>query len=214
MESYAQLGHKSASELKGNLNVEFINEKGVDAGGLTRDYFIELSRAMFNPNYSLFKLSSNGVSYYPNDQSFVNPDHLNFFKFIGRVIGKALFDGHLLECYFSKPLYKMMVGDELLFEDQQDLDDDAYRSYKWTIDNDVSNQEMYFYVDLDYFGKVESKPLVEGGMDLRVTNENKLEYLEKLGFFKMYINIKEQVDAFLKGFHELIPKNLVSIFSH
>jgi E3 ubiquitin-protein ligase HUWE1 len=73
---------------------------------------------------------------------------------------------------------------------------------------------MYFYVDLDYFGKVESKPLVEGGMDLRVTNENKLEYLEKLGFFKMYINIKEQVDAFLKGFHELIPKNLVSIFSH
>lgn len=117
MESYAQLGHKSAAELKGNLNVEFVNEKGVDAGGLTRDYFIELSRAMFNPNYSLFKLSSNGVSYYPNDQSFVNPDHLNFFKFIGRIIGKALFEGQLLECYFSKPLYKMMVGDDLLFED-------------------------------------------------------------------------------------------------
>lgn len=47
-----------------------------------------------------------------------------------------------------------------------------------------------------------------------VTNDNKLDYLEKLGFFKMYINIKEQVDSFLQGFHELIPKNLVSIFSH
>ncbi len=73
---------------------------------------------------------------------------------------------------------------------------------------------MYFYVDQDYFGKIEQKPLVEGGIDLKVTNENKLDYLEKLGFFKMYINIKDQVDSFLKGFHELIPKNLVSIFSH
>lgn len=80
-------------------------------GGVTRDFMIELSRAMFNPNYSLFNLTSNGVSYYPNAQSYVNPDHLNFFKFIGRVIGKAVFDGNLLECYFSKPLYKCMVGE-------------------------------------------------------------------------------------------------------
>lgn len=50
---------------------------------------------------------------------------------------------------------------------------------------------MYFYVDQDYFGKIEQKPLVEGGIDLKVTNENKLDYLEKLGFFKMYINIKD-----------------------
>jgi hypothetical protein len=42
---------------------------------------------------------------------------LNYFKFVGRIIGKALYDGHLLECYFSKPLYKMMVGEELTFED-------------------------------------------------------------------------------------------------
>lgn len=35
-----------------------------------------------------------------------------------------------------------------------------------------------------------------------------------MGVYKMYGVIKEQVDAFLKGFHELIPKNLVSIFSH
>jgi hypothetical protein len=33
------------------------------------------------------------------------------------MIGKALFDGHLLECYFSKPLYKMMVGEDISFED-------------------------------------------------------------------------------------------------
>jgi len=99
------------------LKIEYVGEKGLDAGGLTRDFYIELSRAMFNPDYSLFTLSSNGVSYYPNSKSYVNPEHLNYFKFIGRMIGKALFDGHLLDSYFSKPLYKMMIGDELCFED-------------------------------------------------------------------------------------------------
>lgn len=88
-----------------------MGERGLDAGGLTRDFYIELSRAMLNPDYSLFTLSSNGVSYYPNNKSYVNSEHLNYFKFIGRMIGKALFDGHLLDCYFSKPLYKMMIGD-------------------------------------------------------------------------------------------------------
>jgi len=43
--------------LKGRLYIEFVGEAGVDAGGLARDFFIELSRAMFNPNYSLFKLA-------------------------------------------------------------------------------------------------------------------------------------------------------------
>ncbi len=73
---------------------------------------------------------------------------------------------------------------------------------------------MYFCVDVDYFGKIEQKELVAGGIDIKVTNENKLDYLEKVGKFKMYDCIKEQVDSFLKGFHELIPKHLVSIFSY
>lgn len=109
-EAYSQLGHKNAKELLGPLHIDFAGERGVDAGGLTRDFFIELSKDMFNLKYGLFTLTSNGVSYHPNSQSYINADHLNFFKFIGRMIGKALFDGQLLECYFSKPLYKMMVG--------------------------------------------------------------------------------------------------------
>lgn len=52
--------------MQGNLNVEYSNESGIDAGGLTRDFFIELSRALFNPNYSLFSLTSNGVTFHPN----------------------------------------------------------------------------------------------------------------------------------------------------
>jgi E3 ubiquitin-protein ligase HUWE1 len=39
--------------------------------------------------------------------SSVNPDHLSFFKFVGRVIGKAVYDGRLLDAYFTRSFYKV-----------------------------------------------------------------------------------------------------------
>ena len=35
---------------------------------------------------------------------------IELFKFCGRIIGKALCEGQLLDCYFVKALYKMMLG--------------------------------------------------------------------------------------------------------
>ena len=116
----------------------------------------------------------------------MNPDHLNFFKFIGRVIGKAVFDDLLLECYFSKPLYKMMVGEQLQFEDLTDLDYDYHRNCKWSLENDINDLEMRFSVNQDYFGRYEEKELVPGGRNIPVNNENKLEYFSKLAEFKIY----------------------------
>ena len=40
--------------IKGQLHIEFIGEEGVDAGGVTREWYMVLSREVFNPNYVLF----------------------------------------------------------------------------------------------------------------------------------------------------------------
>ena len=82
---------KSAVELKGKLQIEFKNEEGYDAGGVTREWFLSLSKLIFDPIYALFIPSAAGVTYQPSPQSYVNPDHCNFFKFIGRIIGKVFF---------------------------------------------------------------------------------------------------------------------------
>lgn len=169
---------------------------------------------MFNPDYSLFNLTSNGVSYYTNGQSYVNPDHLNFFKFIGRMVGKAIFDGHLLECYFARSLYKMMIGEDLSFNDLEDMDNDCFKNLRWLLDNDISNLGAYFLVTREYFGRFEEIPLKEGGADIEVTKENVAEYIEKFTFHKMYLSVKDQVDAFLGGFHDIISRDLISIFNH
>ena len=110
MDSYTQIQGRKAIELKGKFNIEFVDEEGYDAGGVTREWFLALSREMLNPNYALFKPSANSATFQPDPRSRVNPEHLKFFKFVGRIIGKALHDGLLLDCYFTRSFYKHILG--------------------------------------------------------------------------------------------------------
>ena len=71
MDAFHQINQLSGEEMRQKMNIQFQGERGQDAGGLTRDFFIELSRQMFNPMYSLFILSSNGSTYYPNPKSSI-----------------------------------------------------------------------------------------------------------------------------------------------
>lgn len=47
-----------------------------------------------------------------------------------------------------------------------------------------------------------------------VTEENKIEYVQRLCYAKMAKGIEEQLKHFLQGFHELVPPHLVKIFTH
>lgn len=69
-EAYDQLHGMSVAEINRPFEINFRDEDGIDAGGVTRDFFIELSKAMFNPDYTLFKLGDNGVNFHPNPNSY------------------------------------------------------------------------------------------------------------------------------------------------
>ena len=110
IESFNQIMQRKPHELRGKLNIEFYDEEGVDAGGVAREWFLSLSREILNPDYALFKPAAHGSAFQPSPQSYVNPDHLKFFTFVGRIIGKALHDGFMLDCYFTRSFYKHMLG--------------------------------------------------------------------------------------------------------
>jgi HECT-domain (ubiquitin-transferase) len=75
---------------------------GIDAGGLTREWYLVLSREIFNPNYALFTAAADGATFQPNPLSMINMNHLDYFKFVGRVIGKAICDGQLMDAHFTR----------------------------------------------------------------------------------------------------------------
>ena len=64
---------------KSKLEITFKGESGVDAGGLTREWYQVLSRQMFNPDYALFlPVESDKTTFRPNRTSGINPEHLSF----------------------------------------------------------------------------------------------------------------------------------------
>lgn len=214
-DSFHQLKVRTPGEMLGKLRVSFVDEDGVDAGGLTREWYGLLAREMFNPNYALFIPSANGVSFQPNCMSSINAEHLEYFKFIGRIIGKALCDGYALDVYFTRSFYKHILGQEVDYHDMEDLDPDFFKSLKMLMDinlNESDIHEYYFAVEEEEFGTKLIKELEPGGMHKRVTEENKMEYIKLLCHMKMTQNISSQIGSFLEGFHELVPKTMIGIF--
>jgi E3 ubiquitin-protein ligase HUWE1 len=216
LDSFKSLYFKSADELKyGKLNVRFHGEEGVDAGGVTREWFQVLARGMFNPNYALFiPVASDRTTFHPNRLSGVNSEHLMFFKFIGRIIGKALYEGRVLDCHFSRAVYKNILSRSVSIKDMETLDLDYYKSLLWMLENDITDIiTETFAIETDDFGEKQVIDLIPGGRDIPVTQENKEQYVQRVVEYRLVESVREQLDNFLKGFHEIIPRDLISILN-
>jgi E3 ubiquitin-protein ligase HUWE1 len=150
-DSFQYLQRKTGEQIKyGKLSVRFYDEEGVDAGGVTREWFQILARQMFDPNNALFQpCAADRLTYQPNKNSWVNPEHLSFFKFVGRIIGKAIYDGRLLDAYFAKSIYRQLLGKPVDYRDVEWVDPEYYNSLCWILNNDPTPLDLTFSVEAD-----------------------------------------------------------------
>ncbi|GAB7346103.1 hypothetical protein MBLNU457_4860t2 [Dothideomycetes sp. NU457] len=216
LDSFKSLYYKKPNEIKyGKLNIRFHGEEGVDAGGVTREWFGALSRQMFNPDYALFNpVAADRTTFHPNPLSVINEQHLTFFRFIGRIIGKALYEGRVLDCHFSRAVYKRILGKPVSLKDMETLDLDYYKSLVWILENDITDVTFEtFSVEVDKFGVTETVDLIPGGRDIPVTEENKREYVNKVVEQRLTKSVEEQLEHFLMGFQEIVPTELITIFN-
>ena len=80
-------------------------------------------------------------------------------------------------------------------------------------ENDITGVlEETFSVTEDRFGEFITVDLKPGGSDIPVTEENKREYVDLAVHYRIIGRVKEQFDAFIDGFFEVIPKNLITVF--
>lgn len=105
-------------------------------------------------------------------------DHLSYFKFIGRVAGMAVYHGKLLDAFFIRPFYKMMLGKAININDMESVDTEYFNSLKWILENDPTELDLRFCVDEDQFGQMQQVDLKTGGSEVHVNNDNKFEYIE------------------------------------
>jgi len=157
--------------LKGLLQIEFVDEhgvpeRGIDGGGLFKEFLTLLSVAAYNPDFGLFSETEDHYLY-PNPGSDIHEsmlyihmlymyclcivcvlymfyicfmfyicyiyvhvlyilyvcyicfiyryvmyclDHLDLFKFLGQILGKAMYDGVLIEPQFANFFLLRLLG--------------------------------------------------------------------------------------------------------
>lgn len=203
-----------------------------------REWFFLLSHEIFNPSYGLFEYSTHdNYTLQINPASGINPDHLSYFKFIGRTVGLAIFHRRFLDAYFVPSFYKMLLGKPVSLPDLEAVDADLHRSLLWMLCVDSSLQQIYptqthAYLFIfsnsenditgvleETFSRVEERfgehvtiELKPGGEHIDVTEENKTEYVGLVVEYRISRRIKEQFDAFMEGLLELVPKDLLTVF--
>jgi len=214
-DSFNQIINVPAQDLRRRLFISFKGEEGLDYGGLAREWFFLLSHEMLNPMYCLFEYASkNNYSLQINPASYVNPHHLTYFKFVGRVIALALFHNKYIDKGFTLPFYKRILDKPLTMLDLKSVDEDFYNSLKWVKENDLEecDVELYFAHEFEVLGEVKVHELKPGGEEILVTAENKDEYVNLMVGWRFTRGVSEQYNAFIQGFNEIVNVKWLQYF--
>jgi len=124
------------------MRVQFVDEPGIDVGGIEREWFGLASEAVFDPAVGVFRQApGDGGLIFDASASLPaklggHPRARELYEFAGRLLAKALVERIPVAAPLSLPLYKQLVGAPLEYDDLECLDPDLCRNLDWLLHND------------------------------------------------------------------------------
>ncbi|KAF0714352.1 hypothetical protein AaE_011594 [Aphanomyces astaci] len=204
------------SELCAIVRVEFQDEIGRDAGGLQREWYLLAAEAIMTSG--LFVLvNRDDQSYFINPHAATSPlPQVEAFEAVGRFIGRALLDGQGLSLPLNPVLFKAILGTPLTLDDVEMLDTQVFQSLRYVLEHDsVESLALTFAVTEDIgSGKLNVVELVEGGVDVEVTDANKHDYVQRMVHHLLFHRVERPLAALIQGVYAIIPRELLAPFDH
>lgn len=195
------------------IEVEFKGEKGIDLGGLTKEWFSCVVKEIFNTDFGLFSKSEN-ESYHPSPLSYVNSNHLEYFKLAGQIIGLSLLHDQNVSAHLSMAFIRQILHQQLIVKDLEDYDESLMKSLQSILEmKDAKQLDLVFSINDNQFGKVTSIDLIKNGSKIQVTNSNRNQYVSLYTDYKLKKSVKCQITAFCDAFDSIIPQEYIQIFS-
>eukprot|EP00761_Pharyngomonas_kirbyi_P004398 gb/GECH01004402.1/.p1 GENE.gb/GECH01004402.1/~~gb/GECH01004402.1/.p1 ORF type:complete len:1021 (+),score=248.64 gb/GECH01004402.1/:1-3063(+) len=203
--------YANTEELQTPIIFTFHGEEGIDVGGISREVYGIVSQKIMNS--TLFKMVSEGGGAYP-DPIQNSEAMLDDYRCIGRIVGKALFDGYHMDLPLALPMFKAIIGQPLEFGDLRYIDEMLHSNLKFVLtSDDIEGLEFYFSVEeRNHKGKIQEKELVEDGRNVLVTQDNKHEYVARYAEYRLKDSVHDQIEYFLNGVYDVIPSEYFSIF--
>uniref|UniRef100_A0A674MCD7 HECT and RLD domain containing E3 ubiquitin protein ligase 3 n=1 Tax=Takifugu rubripes TaxID=31033 RepID=A0A674MCD7_TAKRU len=195
-----ELTSYSDVDLKKPLKVIFDGEEAVDAGGVTKEFFLLLLKELMDPVYGMFTFHTESNLLWFSDKCFVEQ---KWFHLIGIICGLAIYNSTVVDLHFPLALYKKLLDVSPTLEDLKELSPTEARSlFKCKINcNKLHN-----------YGITEVKELVPGGESIGVDKNNRKEFVEAYLRYIFRDSASEQYTAFSTGFLKVCGGEILSLF--
>ncbi|CAN8254660.1 unnamed protein product [Cochlearia groenlandica] len=209
------------SKLKSSIHVSFVNdsglpEAGLDYGGLSKEFLTDITKTAFGTEYGLFsQTSTSDRLLVPSPSARHLENGIQMIEFLGRIVGKALYEGILLDYSFSHVFIQKLLGRYSFIDELSGLDPELYRNlmYIKNYDGDLKELCLDFTVTEEFCGKMSVIELKSGGKDISVTDENKMQYIHAMADYKLNRQIVPFSNAFYRGLTDLISPAWLKLFN-
>jgi len=174
-----------------------------------------LTKEAFDTNRGPW-LATDRQELYPAAHSYAKESHqLNWYRFIGRVLGKALYEGILVEVAFASFFLGKWLGKQSYLDDLQSLDPELYQGLVFLkhYDGKVEDLSLNMTVTSSEFDVTKSIDLMPNGSNIAVTQENRIQYIYLVANYKLNVQIKKQSEALFEGVAEMIDPKWLRMFN-
>jgi hypothetical protein len=223
-DAFVAMQKLSPAKLRNRTRVRFLDPSGTpEAGygeGVFREFMFAVCKDGFSPANGLFVAAADGSLYpRPHAQHFVGVDHLERLRFLGRMVGKALREGILLDIPFALFFRNQILGRVNGLSELSSLDPELFKSVTKLLTmqkkgeaEQISDLCLSFSTTIEVLGVTIELPLVRGGKELPVTIHNVKDYALLFADFKLNRENKKQADAFRSGLFDIVEENWLKVF--
>ncbi|CAJ0765292.1 475_t:CDS:10 [Entrophospora sp. SA101] len=170
-DGFKYLGGLSSARIQGKIFVKFVNEMGIAEEGIDQGGpFKEfMTQLIAEDNSYVYPSSSNSKN---SKLKSLLITKANVYRFLGCMLARSIQEGILVDIQFARFFLSKLSGRDL---------------------------SLYFSVDEEIDDKIISKDLKHNGSHIKVTNDNRIQYIYLMANYKLNQQTKEQTESFING---------------
>ena len=249
--------------LKEPIQISFIDkfgnpEAGIDGGGVTKEFLTSITNEAFDPKSELAMFSENeqheiypnptilestiellrrmGVVYGTDDFKLNIRQFLQQFEFLGRIMGKCIYEGILVDINFAsffllkwsltggttaasnESAYRVSINDVKFFDHEFYQGLVALKNYTGDVENDFGlnfsvTDTMTVDLDGQEFKHTVTNDLVRNGSNIPVTRANREVYIDAIARYRLQQQPAFATNAFLQGLGQIIQPMWLAMFN-
>ena len=205
----------SPGDLRKSLKIVFKGEDGVDAGGVTKEFFQLLCAQLFDLNTGMWSMAlGDGIIH---TCTWFNSDctwNYDGYYLVGVLVGLAVYNAVILDVHFPTVVYRKLLGLSLGLEDM--IDEELQKGLKQLLeyDGDEDVEQIFclaFEITWMDLGTERTKELKPGGCEIPVTSDNKEEYVMLYVKWLLVDSIQTQYKEFERGFMQVMESSCLDL---